>query len=303
MASIQCLPFSTLEPSLLTDHDAKTLEMPHEDLDMPRLPSARPTQSYRQYSDDSQEGKVKQTYYRMNTQQTVEFVRSQHAKWCSLDKAELTMWQVLEMLMTLVDESDPDTKEVQHAHCFQTAERCRELYPDLDWMHLVGLIHDAGKLMALWGQEQWATVGDTFPVGCKMVAEHLYSEAYSGNPDSTNPAYNSELGMYTRNCGLDNVLMSWGHDEYLYQVLNRNENCTIPKIGLDIIRFHSFYTHHQQNAYEHLTTERDQEMREWLRRFQLADLYSKTTELPDTPSLHAYYDQLISKYCPGVLQW
>ena len=24
--------------------------------------------------------------------------------------------------------------------------------------------------------------------------------------------------MYEKNCGLDNVLMSWGHDEYLYQV-------------------------------------------------------------------------------------
>ena len=31
--------------------------------------------------------------------------------------------------------------------------------------------------------------------------------------------YNTKLGIYEENCGLDNVLMSWGHDEYLYQVM------------------------------------------------------------------------------------
>jgi inositol oxygenase len=29
--------------------------------------------------------------------------------------------------------------------------------------------------------------------------------------------YNTRLGMYEENCGLESVLMSWGHDEYLYQ--------------------------------------------------------------------------------------
>ena len=31
---------------------------------------------------------------------------------------------------------------------------------------LTGLIHDIGKIMHLWGEPQWATVGDTFVVGC-----------------------------------------------------------------------------------------------------------------------------------------
>ncbi len=28
--------------------------------------------------------------------------------------------------------------------------------------------------------------------------------------------------MYEPNCGLNNLMMSWGHDEYLYQVLKHN---------------------------------------------------------------------------------
>ena len=44
---------------------------------------------------------------------------------------------------------------------------CRADHPDDDWFHLVGLIHDLGKVMAFFGEPQWAVVGDTFPVGCK----------------------------------------------------------------------------------------------------------------------------------------
>ena len=45
----------------------------------------------------------------------------------------------------------------------------------------------------------------------------------------------SENGMYEPGCGLDNVLISWGHDEYLYRVLKHNK-CTLPEEGLAMIR-------------------------------------------------------------------
>lgn len=34
------------------------------------------------------------------------------------------------------------------AHARQTAELARRRYPDADWLHLVGLIHSLGKLLA-----------------------------------------------------------------------------------------------------------------------------------------------------------
>lgn len=88
---------------------------------------------------------------------------------------------------------------------------------------------------------------------------------FKGSPDINNAAYNTKLGVYTEGCGLDNVLMSWGHDDYMYLVyiciflfrlhavafvndrfLNilqvAKENKTkLPSAALFIIRYHSFY--------------------------------------------------------------
>jgi hypothetical protein len=41
---------------------------------------------------------------------------------------------------------------------------------------------------------------------------------FKENPDSQIPEFSTKLGMYKENCGLDNVVMSWGHDEYMFQV-------------------------------------------------------------------------------------
>lgn len=57
---------------------------------------------------------------------------------------------------------------------------------------------------------------------------------FKDNPDSKNPAYSTKLGIYKENCGLDNVTLSWGHDEYMYMVCfnpypktHQNENMVI----------------------------------------------------------------------------
>ncbi len=74
-------------------------------------------------------------------------------------------------------------------HAFQTAERLRQLHPHEDWLHLTGLIHDVGKVMALFGQPQWATVGDTFPVGCAPAPENVFAASFAGNPDLQDPRF------------------------------------------------------------------------------------------------------------------
>mgnify|MGYP001802737442 CR=1 FL=1 len=62
--------------------------------------------------------------------------------------------EALDLLNTFVDESDPDVDMPNSFHAFQTAERIREKHPDKDWLQLTGLIHDLGKIMGLYGQEQ-----------------------------------------------------------------------------------------------------------------------------------------------------
>ena len=46
-------------------------------------------------------------------------------------------------------------------------------------------------------------------------------DSFLGNPDLEDGRYNTELGMYQPGCGIENLLMSWGHDEYLYQVTSQ----------------------------------------------------------------------------------
>lgn len=79
--------------------------------------------------------------------------------------------------------------------------------------------------------------------------------------------YSTKYGIYKPKCGLDNVLMSWGHDEYLYQVLKHNKT-TLPDEGLYMIRYHSFYPWHQSGDYTSFENEKDVEMKEWVKLFK-----------------------------------
>ena len=74
-------------------------------------------------------------------------------------------------------------------HCYQTAERIREVHPDKDWFHLTGLIHDVGKVLAVWGEPQFTVVGDTFPVGCAFSPKCVFPTLFKENPDSSDPRY------------------------------------------------------------------------------------------------------------------
>ncbi|XP_047008454.2 inositol oxygenase isoform X2 [Ictalurus punctatus] len=239
----------------------------------------------------------------MHTHQTLDFVRQKHAEWAGCTHARMTVMESIECLDQLVDESDPDVDFANSYHAFQTAEGIRKEHPDKDWFQLVGLIHDIGKIMALWGEPQWAVVGDTYPVGCRFQNSIVFRDSTFGeNPDNKNDTLNTECGIYEAHCGLDNVLMSWGHDEYLYRVMKFNK-CPIPEEGLYIIRFHSFYPWHTHGNYTHLCNDKDLRMMSWVKEFNKFDLYTKSTDLPDVEQLKPYYQSLIDKYCPGVLRW
>lgn len=247
--------------------------------------------------------RVRRTYREMHLNQTVDFVKGCHERWLNFDHCKLTVREALEKLNDLVDESDPDIDLPNIVHAFQTAERAREEFPEHDWLHLTGLIHDMGKVMAFYGEPQWAVVGDTFVVGCEWSDNIVYrEESFIGNPDGDNPKYNTKYGMYEPHVGLENLLLSWGHDEYLYQVLKHNK-CTLPREALDIIRFHSFYPWHSSGDYKHLLKAEDELTKKWVLTFNRYDLYTKSSEIPDIDALWPYYQTLIDKYIPGKLEW
>ena len=142
-------------------------------------------------------------------------------------------------------------------------------------------------------------VGDTFPVGCAYSPQVVYYEFFQENPDWSHPVYSTRLGIYRENIGLDQVLMSWGHDEYLYQVVKDY----LPIEALYMLRYHSFYAAHRERDYEYLFDDRDHQMFQWVRRFNEYDLYSKSDQRPDVQQLRPYYQALIDEYFPNRLPW
>jgi inositol oxygenase len=238
-------------------------------------------------------------FYRLNHRnQTYDFVRAKKKDFLSLSRRQMGIWEAMEYLNTLVDDSDPDTDLSQLEHLLQTAEQIRhDGHPR--WFILTGLIHDLGKILCLWGEPQWAVVGDTFPVGCAWSDKIVFHQYFADNPDHNDSRYQTQLGVYTENGGLDKVDLSWGHDEYLYHVVKDH----LPKEALYMIRYHSFYPAHREEAYQYLMNDQDKEFFKWVRAFNPYDLYTKNHKKPDVKELRPFYEELIREYFPEKLRW
>ncbi|KAK7747604.1 hypothetical protein SLS62_009015 [Diatrype stigma] len=258
--------------------------------------------TFRQY-EDACDG-VKAFYREQHIKQTVAYNLKARNKFLHFRKREeMTIWEAMEKLNTLIDESDPDTSLSQIQHLLQSAEAIRKDGKPR-WMQLTGLIHDLGKLLFFFGSEgQWDVVGDTFPVGCAFEEDKIVlSSSFSENPDKKDPIYSTRDGIYEAGCGLDNVMLSWGHDEYLYHIVK--DQSTLPDEALAMIRYHSFYPWHREGAYTHFMNEKDKRMLDAVLAFNPYDLYSKSDGLPNTEELKPYYLELIDEYFPQkVVKW
>ncbi|CAN8096179.1 unnamed protein product [Discula destructiva] len=261
--------------------------------------------TFRQYEDACD--RVKNFYAEQHAKQTVAYNLAARTRFNSAarPRVELTIWEAMEKLETLVDESDPDTELGQIAHLLQSAEAIRRDGKPR-WMQLTGLIHDLGKLMYFYDEAaegQWAVVGDTFPVGCRFDERIVLSQGtFEKNPDWNHPVYSTEFGIYERGCGLDNVMLSWGHDEYLYHVVK--DQSRLPDEALAMIRYHSFYPWHKEGAYRELMCEKDHAMLKAAKAFNPYDLYSKSDGIPSVEELKPYYLELIDEYFPQkTVKW
>ena len=298
--------------------------------------------SFRDYDKSDIKNSVENTYKNMLCEQTLDNVVEIMKNTFTGQSDKYDIWELINKLNTIVDESDPDTDLPQIVHFFQTAEEIRnkyiqpnyflknipikslftqqewynvpekfrhlyntsidQLYSHIkywDWFILVGFIHDFGKILFLdeFGKlPQHFTVGDTFPLGSKLNKNYVYHDKgyHKHNPDLA-------VNIYLDECGFDNVIFSWGHDEYLAKILERNFTY-LPKEAIYIIRYHSFYSWHSPSngirGYTHLANDMDWYMLPLLKCFQKADLYSKSDIYP-SPEHMALYNAIIEKYIPG----
>ncbi|KAK6135980.1 hypothetical protein DH2020_030252 [Rehmannia glutinosa] len=225
--------------------------------------------SFRDYGAENERKETVEELYRLShISQTYDFVKRMRKIYKSFDRVEMSIWECCELLNEVVDDSDPDLDEPQIQHLLQTAEGIRKDYPNEDWLHLTALIHDLGKVLLLpsfGGLPQWAVVA------LKIMQQ------FKDSPDYNNPAYNTKLGIYSEGCGLDNVSMSWGHDDYMYLLLHDGEAL------------------HKSRAYGYLMNEEDVENLKWLQIFSKYDLYSKSKVKIDVDKVKSYYISLAEK--------
>lgn len=263
-----------------------------------RYPAApKSKEGFRDYRAEARPS-VKEFYRLNHRHQTLDFVLAKKFEYLPPRRRNMGVWEAMEFLNTLVDDSDPDTELSQIEHLMQTAEAIRRDGRPR-WFILTGLIHDLGKILCLFGEPQWAVVGDTFPVGCAFSDRVVFSEFFADNPDRQISQYQTLCGIYEEGGGLDRVHLSWGHDEYLYHVVKDY----LPEEALYMIRYHSFYAGHREGAYDHLMNDRDREMFAWVRAFNPYDLYSKAETRPDVAGLRPCYEELIAEFFPPTLAW
>jgi inositol oxygenase len=259
-------------------------------------PDKKPEQ-FRNYEADARPT-VREFYRQNHRHQTFDFVQQKKREFLPLNRKTMGIWEAMEYLNTLVDDSDPDTDLSQLEHLLQTAEQIRQDgHPR--WFILTGLIHDLGKILCLFGEPQWAVVGDTFPVGCAWSNKIVFHQFFRDNPDAAIERYQTKSGVYSEACGLDNVHLSWGHDEYLYHVVKEH----LPDEALYMIRYHSFYPAHREGEYQHLMTDKDKRLFDSVRAFNPYDLYTKSHEKPDVKKLRPFYEELIAEFFPAKLRW
>jgi inositol oxygenase len=282
-------------PARSDSHDALHAWEEYIEENVYPLPGKKAQADYRNYDNPARDT-VRRFYAENHRNQTFEFVSRKRESYLKLDRRRLSIFDALTFLNTLIDDSDPDIELDQLQHLLQTSEAIRADGHE-DWFVLTGLIHDLGKVLCLFGEPQWAVVGDTFPVGCRFDERIIYHEFFDENPDSGDPKYNTQLGCYRKHCGLRNVFMSWGHDEYLYHVVKDY----LPQPALYVIRYHSFYAWHREGAYDWLCDDHDRDMLPHVQQFNGYDLYSKCPEPPDWNALRPYYSELVQKFFPGEL--
>ena len=239
-------------------------------------------------------------YRDMHIYQNYDFVKNMREIYGKCDKEKMTIHKALSLLDDFVDPSDPDLDVPNSIHAYQTAERIRKKYPDDKEFQIIGLIHDVGKVLFSFGEPSWAVVGDTYVLGCEFPKSIVYYDTLKESPEY---GKYDKFGVYKPKCGLDNLMISYGHDEYLYNVLKKNKNHLLTDKYLDVIRYHSFYPWHTGGEYKHLTNRNDEDTLKKVLDFNNFDLYSKEDDILIDEHVKSYYKDILNEYFFGELCW
>ncbi|KAJ0407225.1 hypothetical protein P43SY_008000 [Pythium insidiosum] len=249
----------------------------------------------------------------MRKYQTRAFVTQQTAKYSTFQYAAMGIPDAIEALMVLTGDSDAPSQSWLLHHVLASAEAARDDgHPD--WFQLILFLRGLGMLFLLWTDDdnailrsisasEWMLLVSTWVVGERIPDKIEFPELNELNPDHVS-AEKEGISSALAGAGMENVLLPWTPDEYLFRVLQHNQT-SLPAEALLAVRFWSLRLWFRHNCYSDVCAPQDLETKEWLLSVsRYAELRAKEkmkTLAPET--LMPYYLGLAQKYLPPVLHW
>jgi inositol oxygenase len=253
----------------------------------------KPAQEFRDFAAEARDT-VKEFYRLNHAHQTLEFVLAKKADYLARNRKRLGVWDALEFLDTVVDDSDPDVDFTQIDHALQTAEAVRRAgSAPLAHRHRPRPRPREDPLRlrrAAMGRRRRHFPGRLPVLVHVRLPRVLRREPRSGASDLLDAVRDLRAELRAR---------QRPHVVGTRRVHLPRRQGLPPVEALYALRYHSFYPWHKEGAYDHLATDQDREMLKWVKAFNRYDLYSKGDGRPDARALRPYYEDLIAESSPS----
>ena len=257
--------------------------------------------------------------------QTYDYVATMRSRFLSFSLGKATLFQALNWIHQFPafpfhswSDEEEDTGPSLRTLSFLMAETARdEGLPD--WVQLAALFHELGEAVKVLDPAtkemaqsvyDWTISSRSRVVGCKIPECASFNEFRHLNTDVDDSRYNTDIGTYSRNCGLNNVCLMWSGCEYTYHLLMHNSG--LPDEGLAMIRYFLLGDWHEQDQYRALTNENDDDLLPFVsefdalrRRVRLKCMdFSDLTDEQCNSLWEGHYAMVAAKYgCDHVFDW
>ena len=190
-----------------------------------------------------------------------------------------------------------------------------------DWVQLIALIHELGEAVKVLDPSHtgemaksiydWTISSRSRVVGCKTPDRATFKEFRHLNMDEEDSRYNTDVGAYQANCGLENVFLLWTGCEYMYHLLRHN-NVSLPEEALAMLRYCLLGDWHEHHEYSSITNADDEDMLPFIQEFDALRRRARLKcvdceDLTDEECKflwNSHYANIAAKYnCDHILNW
>lgn len=275
-----------------------------------------------QYANDTP--KKRQHYKQSWARQSLDYVWKMREQYSGFNLCKMNISKALRLVKNIPchsfkikSENSSDNEDISiRTFMFTMAEEAR-LCGHPDWLQLVALIHDLGRVIKLidvsslmdFQEYDWTIAIVSRVVGCNPSRSTSFKEFSYLRSDSHDSRYNTNLGIYHEGCGLHGLDLTWTGQEYLYSMLKHNE-VDIPYEGLSIIRYFLLNEWHTHGECQEFQSVDDEDLKSLvldfynLRQRVKRNLNKELSDEDCDRLWKTHYEWIAMKYgCSGVLDW